>query len=170
MNINKVNNLPTVKEALANKALRDRLAAEVLTPKPWKHSSYLDSKIEVRSTETGWTRLLGEGVQVNICAKCGHEVQFTYSKDRHMHVQDESASPCTVPDPLDGSEADTAEALVAFCYKRHGFSIEDAIRVISGLGNVGYLRCLEWFVWQATSAQRIVTLLLGLGKVRLSDE
>jgi hypothetical protein len=158
--------LPTIKQALADEELRDRLVAEVLMPGPWKHKP-----------EDGSNSYDG---RLQTCDKeCGAERQMDWSTNHWGDWYDENGKPapdCPIPDPAPGSEADIAEALVRKLvfnkeeWDGEGFAyriVKLGIEVICG-SSLSWQQLTWWLT--RTPEEKQVVCLLALGKVRRDAE
>lgn len=149
-----MNNIPTIKELLAD-VKRLRLAAgEVLNPGTWGH------------------RWMNCAPSAPRCLKCGDR--------KPMGIITESAtSGCSVPDPAEGPLEVVAERLVKLFAKPNldGLKLWDAITYVwseihdgSTIDDGQQLSDLMWFILWATPTERIVCCLLALGKARIDEQ
>lgn len=141
----------TVTQLLSDESLRRTATGEVLNPGPWKHQTSFNH---------------------NFCVKCGLRIH------ENVAVALPAAdTPCPVPDPSAGSEADIAEQLVKKV--RESFFVEgmttpnkfrDAVKLVQGASVRLPMRWVEFYIFYATPAERIVCCLVALGKRGLSHD
>lgn len=144
--------LYTVQELLADEDKRRRAAGEVLANQPWPH------------TELG---------KSGVCSKCG---KIIAKRESYYHENVEydqlvwfDTTPCPVPDPAPGSEADIAQALVRKVSRDGSVGrCLEMVRVYLKPSWEGYSNEAGWFAFDATPAERIVCCLMALLPERIT--